>query len=276
MKIKKIPEDFVVKEVINLDIKEEGAFTYFKLKKKNYNTLDAIDRIADSLHTHSKSITFAGNKDKFAITEQCCSIKGDKRNILGKLKYKDIEIEVLGMGDEHIYLGKLEGNHFDITIREVDSVPEVKNRFINFFGPQRFGGNNAEKGKALLTDMNKAKELLETNDVNAIPKRELQLYIHAYQSLLWNNCVKRIVEEKIDADSCPIVGFGTTYENPEVKQIVKEALKGEGITERSFIHKQVPHISSEGDERKIYAEVKDLEVGELVDHSVTLSFFSLY
>jgi len=47
MKIKEKPEDFIVKEIIDLDKKKEGeTFRYFLMRKRNINTINAIKIIA--------------------------------------------------------------------------------------------------------------------------------------------------------------------------------------------------------------------------------------
>jgi tRNA(Glu) U13 pseudouridine synthase TruD len=65
MIIKQKPEDFIVDEVIKLDL-SGGDYHYFKLTKKNRNTLDVIKQISRTVPRNQ--ISFAGTKDKVAIT----------------------------------------------------------------------------------------------------------------------------------------------------------------------------------------------------------------
>ncbi len=44
MKIKQLPEDFIVKETSTAKPKEKGDFTYFELTKKNLTTQEAIKK----------------------------------------------------------------------------------------------------------------------------------------------------------------------------------------------------------------------------------------
>src|SRR3989338_4453907 len=122
--IKQIPEDFIVRETSDTKFKDSGEYSYFLLKKKNYNTLSAIQKIADALKINAKNIGFAGNKDKNAVTEQLISIKNGNENI-ENLRIKDIELKYLGKGNEEIYLGSLKGNDFVITIRNLTKM-EIK------------------------------------------------------------------------------------------------------------------------------------------------------
>src|SRR3989338_771011 len=98
-KIKQIPEDFIVKEINDVQIDDDGSYAYFLFKKRNYDTIKAIQAIAKKLGINGKSIGFAGNKDRNAITEQIISIKNGKKDF-ENLAIKDIGLEYLGKGSE--------------------------------------------------------------------------------------------------------------------------------------------------------------------------------
>jgi len=155
--LKTIPQDFIVKERSNVEIKKEGQYTYFLLKKTDYNTLKALQTVANVLHYNIKDFGYAGNKDKKAITEQLCSVKGNPN--LEHIKLTDIEVKEVGKGDKPISLGDLEGNEFTITIRNIEKLPEKKEEFTNYFGEQRFGRNNVEVGRAIVKGDFKKKQL---------------------------------------------------------------------------------------------------------------------
>ena len=44
-KIKQIPEDFIVDEIINLKM-SDGNYAYYKLKKTDYNTVSALELLS--------------------------------------------------------------------------------------------------------------------------------------------------------------------------------------------------------------------------------------
>lgn len=276
-RIKEMPEDFIVKEISTKKPAEKGRYTYFLLKKKNYNTIRAIEHIAEALHVNPKKIGFAGNKDKIAITEQVCSVQGIDKERLEKIKLQDLEITYLGKGDEPVNLGDLEGNEFEIIIRNIDNKPKTKKKFINYFGEQRFGKSNVPVGKAIIQkDFEKAVKLMLENKgpeqikvrdyiqknprnfvgaLKMLPTKLLKIYIHAYQSWIWNQVVEKI-EKK--GELC-LVGFGTIIDNP----VLADFLAEEKIQPRDFIIKEIPELSSEGDERKIMTEAKDIKLGKL-------------
>ncbi len=281
--IKQQPEDFIVKEISTVKTEPSGKYIYFWMKKRNYNTLEAVRQIADMLRIPLKKIGYAGNKDKKAVTEQMISIESVPKERAEQMKMKDISLEYKGSGEERICLGDLEGNAFEIVVRNIDKKPKAKKKFINYFGEQRFSTNNAEIGKAIIMkDFKKAVELilrgtgmaeermqayLEKNTNNYVGalktshKKILMLYIHAYQSLLWNRTVQRHTAEKNEMTDVPIIGFGIA--TPD--KCTDEIMLAEGIKPRDFIIKQIPEISSEGATRRAIAEAKKVSVSALQD-----------
>jgi len=301
-KIKQIPEDFIVKEISNVKFGERGDYSYFSLKKENYSTVRAIEHIAQALRIKPKNIGFAGNKDKNAITEQVISFFKVNENKIKNLKLRDIELKFLGKGNSPVSLGDLEGNHFEIVVRDLDSEDisafnkkiNKKIKIPNYFGEQRFSYNNHLVGKAIIkNDFKKAVELilenkgdfeerikdyLKTNKndhigaINLVPFKIRKLYVHAYQSYLFNKTIdlklknkkikKNQIKNKIN-QKIPVMGFGTETQDKEIDKITNNLLKKENIDLRDFIIKQIPALSSEGDSRDLFFEINDLKVIEI-------------
>ena len=281
-KIKQKPEDFIVEELSDIEIKDKGRYSYFLLTKEDYTTVRAVQHISDALKIRPKDIGFAGTKDRHAVTKQVISIRNTQKDRVERLSLKDITLEFKGYGDEPISLGDLEGNRFTIIVRNIETSPKPLNRFTNFFGEQRFSRNNKEVGKALIKkDFKSAASLIleskgdyeekmeaylkqnPTDHVGAlatIPKKILMLYIHAYQSGIWNQVAEELEKTKEDTIKVPLVGFGTDLSH---HKITTRILKEEGISPRDFIIKQLPNLSSEGDERDLFCEIKDLKIGPL-------------
>ena len=141
---KQIPEDFRVKEISAMKFKDSGNYIYLKLTKRNRTTLDCIKEIAKALHLPENKIGFAGNKDKIAITEQYISIPASKTEMIAKVRLENVSLNTVGFGDDPITLGNLEGNSFEIVIRNLDqknldlNVTEKINYVENYFDEQRF------------------------------------------------------------------------------------------------------------------------------------------
>ena len=85
--IKKEPSDFKVREIINIEL-SPGNYSYYKLVKRNYDTLKAIEGISQKTKIHIKRFGWAGNKDKHAETEQTISIVKAPKSKLKELKLK--------------------------------------------------------------------------------------------------------------------------------------------------------------------------------------------
>lgn len=292
-KLKQIPEDFVVDEVNNFDFNDNDEYAYYLLKKVNYNTLDAINRVCEAWNINPKFVNFAGTKDKVAITTQYISIsRGPKKD----LELKDISLKYVGSKKERLNLGVLIGNNFRITVRNIKSAPKVKSVFVNYFDTQRFGVNNDNQivGKHLLkSEFKEACSIIAettpylTNRPNdyvgalrSIPKKLLKLYLHAYQSSLWNKAAGEVIKNDVKTDNLEIIGFGTEFENEKVKHIYEKIMDEEQITFRDFINPALREISEEGTTRELFVTPKDLEISELSDDElnpgklkIVLTFF---
>ena len=310
-KIKQIPEDFIVREISNINVKDSGKYLYYKLTKKNYNTIDVISKIAKRLRIKEKKIGFAGSKDKNAVTEQVISFFMINKDNIDKIKIKDIKLEFIGYGDEPITLGDLQGNKFEIIVRNLDekkleNINKEINLTVNYFDEQRFSKNNVAIGRYLvkknfkeaakLIDDEKVIKFLRNNKTNYVgslqklSKRILRFYVHAYQSFLWNEIVKRYLEKKfkvvkkvnysqgefVFVDSykdikLPLIGWGVEIENNESLEIVKKVMSEEKIDYKDFIIKQFPEISEEGELRDVFVEIKNLKINEFTEDELNLT-----
>ncbi len=283
-KLKQTPEDFIVKEITNLELRESGDYLVCILKKTNYTTIRAIEQIARTLNKNIKDIGFAGTKDKNAVTEQYISIKNTKKEEIERIKLKDIELKAVGYLDKPISLGDLKENEFTITIRNFKDKLKKQKLMPNLFGEQRFSKNNVEIGKALLkpnfkqalklilkTNIDYKEQLQESikekpNDfikaLKLIPIKLLKLYVHSYQSHLWNQTLEEYTKHNKENIKLPLIGFGTEIENKKIEKITNKLMEKESITFRSFINRSIPEISLEGGLRDAFVEIKDLKVLE--------------
>ena len=97
------------------------------------------------------------------------------------------------------------------------------------------------------------------------------LYLHSYQSYLWNKSVdlfiKNFQKENKNKDELflkemPLLGFDSDYPE-EFKEVVEKILKEEDISHRDFIIKYKPEFSLEGAKRRIFVKVEDLFIHTL-------------
>lgn len=296
--IKQYPADFIVKEISDINIKTNGEYAYYNLKKINYTTVDALQILSRIFKIPLKNLGFAGNKDKNAITEQKISIFRGSKNF-ENVELKNIELKYLGNGKEPISLGDLEGNEFIITIRNLDhkeikKIQSIENKNLiipNLFGPQRFSKNNHLIGKALTRkDFKKAVELiLENNGVienkishylknnkndyagalRIMPLKTRKIFVHSYQSYLFNEIATqylKIYKYKQKNKKIPVIGFDfelNSIKNASLKNIFIKIIDNEKITPRDFIISQMPELTSEGGFRALFFELKNLKILEI-------------
>eukprot|EP00066_Takifugu_rubripes_P022460 XP_011611726.1 PREDICTED: pseudouridylate synthase 7 homolog-like protein isoform X2 [Takifugu rubripes] len=103
--------------------REEDVYTAFTLCKENLETLEAISYMAAELGVLPSDFTYAGIKDKRAITYQSMVVKKVSPQ---RLEEKSAEFEKRGMRLSQIHsvgeplrLGRLQGNHFDLVVRDL-------------------------------------------------------------------------------------------------------------------------------------------------------------
>ncbi|XP_064417632.1 pseudouridylate synthase PUS7L [Latimeria chalumnae] len=165
---------------------KEEIYTAFTLCKENMETLEALCCLASVLDVLPSDFSYAGIKDKRAITYQAIVVKKvtpEKfKNSELALRKKGLKVYNLRPASQHLRLGQLKGNHFHIIVRNLkphskdsfgnlkeqvcEAIDNVKAKgFLNYYGPQRFGqGQNVQAdhiGLALLKEeMVKAVKLL--------------------------------------------------------------------------------------------------------------------
>lgn len=179
--IKQRPEDFTVTELPLYEPCGSGEHLYLYVERVGMTTMDVIRRMAKALNIKERSISYAGLKDRRALTRQHFSIhmaglKLKDHHVLRKLQ--DQPFKVL-WGERHnnkLRRGHLAGNLFEISIRDVEPTAVIRAKTIldklvkqgipNYFGEQRFGYlyQNHLVGRALIKrDFQGALDLLLGN-----------------------------------------------------------------------------------------------------------------
>ncbi len=179
-KLKTRHEDFLVEEITPsrdlLPIKvwlnrPPGEFTLqgkktiyvtFTVQKMGLSTMDVSTIIASSLRLPRNLVSYAGLKDKRAVTAQRMSAPTRAASGLGALELSNIEIRDIEYSRRLVQIGELWGNRFTILLRDLDVslekalevADEVQSSpLLNYFGVQRFGiarANTHIAGKFLI------------------------------------------------------------------------------------------------------------------------------
>ncbi len=87
-----------------------------------------------------------------------------------------------------------------------------------------------------------------------IPKKFRRMFVHAYQSYLWNEIAKSSKESKI-----PIIGFQTDLAKYKIKKQIEKILNREKLETTDFRIKSMPELSGEGGERERTVKAKKMK-----------------
>jgi tRNA pseudouridine13 synthase len=306
MQLKTVPEDFIVVEMASHTPYPAGPYVLAELTKRGLSTERAIAEIGQYLQLPRKAFGYAGAKDARALTKQFITIRTTDVERIKNMKRNNVVLRVLGHVEGPIALGMLEGNRFEIVVRKINDERAVeRNSIPNYFDEQRFSKANAEIGRFIVKGDFKAaadtviktdnevgpriKEWLEEKPNDAVsalkfvPRNTLLMYVHAYQSLLFNEVLSEYILQQ-DGDATivdgpvkiavptkempevriPIFGFGTEHD-PMFGALYEKILEREGLVPRDFVIRSLPFLTVEGDERDAFFKIRDLEIGELED-----------
>lgn len=201
-RLKAEPGDFRVEEIPLYGPSGEGQHVYVRLARESMTTRDVETRLASMFEVNTRSIGYAGKKDKRAVTTQTFSLdlpNADLDDIRDRLEDDEaFDIVWVERHRNKIKQGHLIGNKFTAVVSELDVVPEVaverattiadrlrEHGLPNYYGEQRFGkdGDNAERG----LDLIKGREREGRRWLRRLLK-------NAYQSELFNRWLAARVE----------------------------------------------------------------------------------
>ena len=82
MKVKQVPQDFVVEERARVRPTDRGPFALYLLRKEGIGTLEALRAVRRAWQVPGRAVGFGGLKDRHAVTSQWVTIpRGPRRNL---------------------------------------------------------------------------------------------------------------------------------------------------------------------------------------------------
>ena len=145
MRLKVLPEDFRVREVLEFPQARDGLYRIHRLQKEKLTTVEALTLVARDARVSREAIAHAGLKDRQAITEQWISVRGREVDI----RRANLRVTLVGRSADPITSKMSSGNQFSIVLRDLDpdaastvrrNLPSLsKTGFPNYFDDQRFG-----------------------------------------------------------------------------------------------------------------------------------------
>ena len=192
-------EDFQVFEVPLVAASGEGEHCWLQVRKRNSNTQWVARQLARYAQVSPSAVSYAGLKDRKAVTEQWFSVQlpGRPDPDWKSLRHEDFEVLQVARHSRKLKRGALKGNRFRLRIHDVnvsaDSVDQRMQQlacggFPNYFGLQRFGHDAGNLDEA---------EKLFRRPRSRLPRHKRGLCLSAVRSALFNQVLAARV-----ADGC--------------------------------------------------------------------------
>ncbi|MBT1443375.1 tRNA pseudouridine(13) synthase TruD [Shewanella sp. JM162201] len=178
--------DFQVKEILPFVPEGEGEHHLIHIRKDGLNTAQVAEMLSKFAGVHPKEVTFAGQKDKNAITEQWFGVRipGKETPDWAAMSNEQLTVLSFARHSKKLRTGALSGNRFTLVLRNVSNpqalverVKQIEQGGVpNYFGEQRFGHDGG--------NLIKARQMFQGRKVKDKNKRSL--YLSAVRSELFN------------------------------------------------------------------------------------------
>ena len=190
------PADFTVIEHTGIALRGDGEHVYLRVRKTGQNTRWLAKELARFAGIPYKSVSYAGLKDRHAVTEQTFSLHmpGLPDPDWDALAIEGVQVLDAGRHDRKLRQGQLSFNEFRIVLQDcpVTDTAALQARIDrvamhgvpNYFGAQRFGreGGNIEL-------------LLAQPELRRMPREQRSFAISALRSALFNGYLAERVAE---------------------------------------------------------------------------------
>jgi tRNA pseudouridine13 synthase len=228
--LKASPEDFVVIEDLGYQADGEGEHLLVRLRKTGCNTRFVADALAKFAGIPPREVSFAGMKDRHAVTEQtfCLRLPGKETPDFFTFSLEGCEILQQARHKRKLRTGALAGNAFQLVLRHISDRAALEERLQriasggvpNYFGQQRFGiqGNNLEQAKRWASDAIRIRE-----------RSKRSFLLSAARSALFNQVVsdrlgqQGSLTQALPGDALQLTGRGSWFvaaeeELPQLQQ----------------------------------------------------------
>lgn len=109
--------------------------------------------------------------------------------------------------------------------------------------------------------------------IKRLPEGLQQLFIHAYQSWIFNRVLSSLLEEEwFDPEyEIPLVGFKTDLKDNKPENMIEDILEEEGVSQEDFRLQDFPELRSEGSFRRAFADFRNFEVLEIEEDDLNMT-----
>ena len=227
--IRTSPEDFVVDEELGFSPTGEGEHAFLHIRKKGRNTEDIARALARHSDVPRKAVSYAGLKDRNAVTSQYFSVHLPGRNDPDWQAMDDSSLEILSISRHRkkIKRGGLKKNAFRLLLRNFEGnriqteqrLTQIKSDGApNYFTSQRFGhdANNLHLAEEMLMHGKRIKDRFKRN-----------IYLSAARSWLFNLLLSERIrrnnwDKAIEGDSMMLGGSRSCFHIDAVDEEIRK------------------------------------------------------
>lgn len=196
--IKSRCEDFIVEEMMQIELDGAGEHSWLHIRKTATNTEEVAKQLANFAAVNSKAVSYAGLKDKHAVTTQWFSVHlpGKPDPDWAQLENSQLDIIEIKRHSRKLKRGALKGNKFTLRLTEcqgekqnwLDRLQLISAHGVpNYFGPQRFG--------IQMNNLTRAGDLVEHNKLRRLKPHKRGIYLSAMRSWIFNRIVSQRIEQ---------------------------------------------------------------------------------
>ena len=229
-RLRQIPDDFCVTEIPLVEPEGEGEHVWLWIRKSTENTQWVAEQLARFAAVHPRQVSYAGLKDRQAVTEQWFSVQLPGRDAPDWENLNSDTLTVLrhARHSRKLRRGALKGNCFRLRVRDLeadDTALEKRLAVIgkegvpNYFGEQRFGRDAGNLHNA---------QRLFTNPELRFSRNKRSLTLSAARSFLFNQVLSQRVDAStwntvVDGDAMQLDGSHSFFiaETPDAELIAR-------------------------------------------------------
>ena len=226
-------EDFIVEEQLNFSPSGAGEHVLLYIEKTGQNTQYVAKQLAELTGLRARDISYAGLKDRHAITRQWFCFKWPIKLELNWQQWPLPGCRILQVQRHYrkLRLGALKANHFNIRLRNVSDVSDVSQRLAllsqgvpNYYGEQRFGINGG--------NLTLAQQLFSGQ---SIADRKLRgLALSAARSFVFNQQLSAriaagLFNTVLDGDVLQLNGSGSVFRAPQADVVLQQRCDAQDV-----------------------------------------------
>lgn len=228
------PADFIVLEALSFEPSGEGEHVFLQIQKTSENTDFIARQIARFAGVRQRDVSYAGLKDRHAITTQWFSVwlPGKSDPDWSGLVSDNLQLLQVIRHARKLKRGVLAANHFKIRIRNWQGdVAKTQQQLVNiqqggvpnYFGVQRFGhaGQNVAKALAMFEGAK-------------VPREQRSIYLSAARAYLFNHILAERVrqgnwDQALAGDVFMLNGTKSFFQSDPLNEMLTTRLQAQDI-----------------------------------------------